>query len=82
VDGFLSLPPNIEILFLREQRYNLPPVNQHQAMAILSRLCTRLCEVQFDAVGTSWIRTGDTWAREVSGCREVIKIITTPEPGV
>ncbi|KAJ7808990.1 hypothetical protein B0H14DRAFT_3760297 [Mycena olivaceomarginata] len=82
VDGFLSLPPNIEILFLREQRYNLPPANQHQAMAILSRLYTRLCEVQFDAVGTSWIRTGDTWAREVSGCREVIKIITTPESGV
>ncbi|KAJ7252260.1 hypothetical protein C8J57DRAFT_1474304 [Mycena rebaudengoi] len=88
MDGFLSFPPSIEILrveehafLLGEPDFQLPVADQHQIIAVLSRLYMHLREVQFgsESLGSCWTRTGDSWAREVSGCREVVKVIAQHE---
>jgi hypothetical protein len=58
----------------------LPPADQHQAIARLSRLYTQLHEIKLGSLGGSWERTGDSWAREVSGAREVILVLREVEP--
>ncbi|KAJ7359121.1 hypothetical protein DFH08DRAFT_800994 [Mycena albidolilacea] len=91
MDGSLSFPPNIEVFRVEEHAtlfgdpdFQLPVADQHQVIAVLSRLYMHLREVQFgsELLGSSWTRTGDLWAREVSGCREVVKIIVRRESNI
>ncbi|KAJ7359103.1 hypothetical protein DFH08DRAFT_403453 [Mycena albidolilacea] len=91
MDGSLSFPPNIEVFRveedaprMRDPDFQLPVADQHQVIAVLSRLYVHLREVQFgsELLGGSWTRTGDLWAREVSGCREVVKIIVRRESNI
>ncbi|KAJ7869129.1 hypothetical protein B0H14DRAFT_2727763 [Mycena olivaceomarginata] len=91
MDGSLSFPPNIEVFRVEEHAprnrdpdFQLPVADQHQVIAVLSRLYMHLREVQFgsESLGSSWTRTGDSWAREVSGCREVVKIIVRRESNI
>ncbi|KAJ7869186.1 hypothetical protein B0H14DRAFT_2728120 [Mycena olivaceomarginata] len=91
MDGFLSFPPNIEVFRVEQHAplignpdFQLPVADQHQVIAVLSRLYVHLREVQFgsELLGGSWTRTGDSWAREVSGCREVVKIIVRRESNI
>ncbi|KAJ7250560.1 hypothetical protein C8J57DRAFT_1667099 [Mycena rebaudengoi] len=91
MDRFLSFPPSIEIFRVEEHAFTfgdpdfqLPIADQHQVIAVLSRLYMHLCEVQFgsESLGSGWTRTGDLWAREVSGCREVVKVIAQHESNI
>ncbi|KAF7345947.1 hypothetical protein MVEN_01617100 [Mycena venus] len=91
MDGFLLLPPNIEVFRVEEHAvtvgdpdFQLPVADQHQVIAVLSRLYMHLREVQFgsESLGSSWTRTGDSWAREVPGCREVIKVVVRRESNI
>jgi hypothetical protein len=91
MDRFLSFPPSIEIFRVEEHAmmfedpdFQLPVADQHQVIAVLSRLYMHLHEVQFgsESLGSGWTRTGDSWAREVSGCREVVKVIAQRESNI
>jgi hypothetical protein len=91
MDGFILFPPNIEVFRVEEHAFmfgdpdfQLPVADQHQVIAVLSRLYMHLREVQFgsESLVSSWTRTGDSWAREVSGCREVIKVVIQPESNI
>ncbi|KAJ7869146.1 hypothetical protein B0H14DRAFT_3861270 [Mycena olivaceomarginata] len=91
MDGSLSFPPNIEVFRveehsprIRDPDFQLRVADQYQVIAVLSRLYMHLREVQFgsESLGSSWTRTGDLWAREVSGCREVVKIIVRRESNI
>jgi hypothetical protein len=74
-DGLLFLPPTIESLLFEEDNLYVPSVDQHQSIAVLTRLYPRLRRLQFDELESGWIRTGDLWARVVRGRREVVKIV-------
>ncbi|KAJ7875455.1 hypothetical protein B0H13DRAFT_2550110 [Mycena leptocephala] len=74
-DGLLVLPPTIESLLVEEDNLYLPSEDQHQLIAVLTRLYPRLRRLQFDELESGWIRTGDLWARVVRGRREVVKIV-------
>ncbi|KAJ7820798.1 hypothetical protein B0H13DRAFT_2682236 [Mycena leptocephala] len=74
-DGLLFLPPTIESLLVEEDNLYLPSEDQHQSIAVLTRLYPRLRRLQFDELESGWIRTGDLWARVVQGRREVVKIV-------
>ncbi|KAJ6569141.1 hypothetical protein B0H19DRAFT_1256807 [Mycena capillaripes] len=91
MDGSVLFPPNIEVFRVEEHAvtvgdpdFQLPVADQHQVIAVLSRLYMRLREVQFgsESLGSSWTRTGDLWAREVSDCREVIKVVVQRESNI
>ncbi|KAJ6603629.1 hypothetical protein DFH09DRAFT_1068781 [Mycena vulgaris] len=58
----------------------LPPVDQHQAIARLSRLYPQLREIKLGSLGGSWVRTGNSWARDVSGAREEILVFRGLKP--
>ncbi|KAF8124499.1 hypothetical protein K438DRAFT_2154455 [Mycena galopus ATCC 62051] len=76
MDDLLSLPHNIEIFRAEEDNSKLPLTFQfkHQVLAALTPLYAHLREVQLDSQGTSWTRSGNLWARDVAGRREVVKI--------
>ncbi|KAJ7505967.1 hypothetical protein B0H11DRAFT_1974204 [Mycena galericulata] len=75
IDDLLSLPHNIEIFRAEEVDYELPLTFQHKVLAALTPLYAHLREVQLDARGTSWTRTGNVWARDAAGHQEVVKIV-------
>ncbi|KAJ7840348.1 hypothetical protein B0H13DRAFT_2100945 [Mycena leptocephala] len=75
-DGLLFLPPTIESFLVKEDNLYLPSEDQHQPIAVLTRLYPRLQRLQFDGLESGWMRTGDLWARVVRGCHEVVKIVT------
>ncbi|KAF7365789.1 hypothetical protein MVEN_00452900 [Mycena venus] len=74
-DGLLFLPPTIESFLVEEVDLYLPSEDQHQPIALLARLYPHLRRLRFDGLESGWIRTGDLWAREVRGRREVVKIV-------
>ncbi|KAJ7793567.1 hypothetical protein B0H14DRAFT_2925920, partial [Mycena olivaceomarginata] len=67
-DSF-ALPVNIEVFRMVNCDCQLPPVDQHQAIARLSRLYPQLREIKLGSLGGSWVRTGNSWARDDSGFR-------------
>ncbi|KAF7328530.1 hypothetical protein MVEN_02540500 [Mycena venus] len=77
-DSF-ALSTNIEVFRVVDRDCQLPPADQHQVIARLSRLYTQLREIKFGSLGSSWKRTGDSWARDVSGAREVILVLREVE---
>ncbi|KAJ7110965.1 hypothetical protein C8R44DRAFT_799756 [Mycena epipterygia] len=65
--GFVSLPPQIEVVRLREVIfYSLPSIvvdKQHQIVAALSRLYPALREVEIGRKSNTWERNGSLWKR-------------------
>ncbi|KAJ7368714.1 hypothetical protein DFH08DRAFT_832075 [Mycena albidolilacea] len=78
-DSF-ALPVNIEVFRMVNRDCQLPPVDQHQAIARLSRLYSQLREIKLGSLGGSWVRTGNSWARDVSGAREEILVFRGLKP--
>jgi hypothetical protein len=78
-DSF-ALPVNIEVLRMVNRDCQLPPVDQHQAIARLRRLYPQLREIKLGSLGGSWVRTGNSWARDVSGARERILVFRGLKP--
>ncbi|KAF7347044.1 hypothetical protein MVEN_01458200 [Mycena venus] len=81
IDDFVSLPPKIEVFRAEEVGSELPPANQHKVLTALVPLYAHLREIQLDARDTSWTRNGDSWARDVAGRREVVKIVPGEKSG-